>query len=73
MPDLAKLPRAGAEPKSTREYVVVEGDDLRVIAQKTLGVATRWADVAAVNDGMRGIALNARRYPPGTTILVPKL
>lgn len=70
--DLAKLPRAGAEPKKTRDYKIVKGDDLQKIASKTLGKANRWKEIEKLNNGMRGIKLDAKKFPVGKKIKVPQ-
>lgn len=68
-----QLPKKGkASPKSTESYLVRAGDDLWSIAAKTLAEPARWPEIAALNEGMRGTHLDARRYPPGSTITVPK-
>jgi hypothetical protein len=69
--ELAKLPRAGAEPTATRQYTIVKGDDLQKIAQKTLGKAARWQEIEKLNPPMRGIKLDAKKFPTGKKIKVP--
>lgn len=69
---LAKLPKSKAQPRSFRWYVVEHGDDLQRVAVKALGRASRWPEVEAINDGMRGVKFDPGRFPPGTRIKVPK-
>jgi hypothetical protein len=69
--DLTQLPRAAATPAQTRQYTIVRGDDLQKIAQKTLGKAARWKDIEKLNPPMRGIKLDAKRFPAGKKIKVP--
>lgn len=69
---LQKLPKSKATPRSFRWYVVEHGDDLQRIATKALGRSSRWPEIARINDGMRGVKLDPRRFPPGTRIKVPK-
>jgi hypothetical protein len=69
--DLAKLPRAAATPAQTRQYTIVKGDDLQKIAQKTLGKAARWKEIEKLNPPMRGIKLDAKKFPTGKKIKVP--
>ena len=64
-------PRGPATPKGTRRYVIARGDNLQKIATKKLGKAARWHDIAKLNKGMRGVKLDAKKYPAGKTILVP--
>jgi hypothetical protein len=68
---LAKIPRAGAEPKPARTYSIVKGDDLSKIAQKTLGKAARWPEIVKLNTGMRGVKLDPKKFKAGTKIKVP--
>jgi hypothetical protein len=68
---LAKIPRAGAEPKPTRTYRIVRGDDLAKIASKTLHKASRWREIVKLNKGMRGVKLDPRKFKVGTKIKVP--
>jgi hypothetical protein len=68
--ELAKIPRARAAPKPTRQYRIVRGDDLQKIARKTLGKATRWGEIAKLN-GLRSVKLDPRKFKPGTKIKVP--
>jgi nucleoid-associated protein YgaU len=68
---LVKIPRAGAEPKPTRTYTIVKGDDLQKIAQKALGKASRWPEIAKLNAGMRGIKLDPKKFKVGAKIKVP--
>lgn len=69
--ELAKLPRAGAEPTNTRKYKIVRGDNLQKIAQKTLKKASRWKEIEKLNAGMRGIKLAPKKFPVGKQIKVP--
>jgi hypothetical protein len=69
--ELAKLPRAGAEPTKTRDYKIVKGDDLKKIAQKTLKKAARWNEIVKLNAGMRGVKLDPKKFGPGKKIKVP--
>lgn len=68
---LAKLPRAKAAPKPARTYSIVKGDTLQKIATKTLGKASRWQEIVKLNTGMRGIKLDAKKFPVGHKIKVP--
>ena len=71
-PDVVvEQPRGAATPQGTRNYKIVKGDDLQKIATKKLGKSSRWKDIEKLNNGMRGIKLDAKKFPIGKQIKVP--
>ena len=67
--DLLSLPRGDATAHPPRKYKVKSGDDLKHIAARMLGKASRWPDIAKANSGMRGFRLGPKWV--GKTIKVP--
>lgn len=62
----APAPASAANGSGSRTYVVVSGDTLQRIAQRQLGSATRWRDIASLN----GLS-NPNLLRPGQVLKLP--